>query len=43
MLVTLQSNTVVDELILATGTDESLVIVTLADAVQPLLAVTTTA
>ena len=41
MLVTLQSNTVVVELILATGTDESLVIVTLEEAVQPLLAVTT--
>jgi hypothetical protein len=42
MLVVEQSNTVVDELILATGKDESLVIVTLEDAVQPLLAVTIT-
>ena len=41
MLVTLQSNTVVVELILATGKDESFVIVTLEEAVQPLLAVTT--
>jgi hypothetical protein len=33
---------VVDEVMFAVGTDESLVIVTLEEAVQPLLAVTTT-
>ena len=42
MLDVLQSKIVVDEVMLAIGTDESFVIVTLEDAVQPLLAVTTT-
>jgi hypothetical protein len=42
ILVVLQSKIVVDDVMLAVGTDESLVIVTLEEAVQPLLAVTTT-
>jgi hypothetical protein len=42
MLDVLQSITVVAEEIAAVGTEESAVIVVLADAVQPLLAVTTT-
>ena len=42
MLDVLQSITVVAEEIAAVGTDGSVVIVVLADAVQPLLAVTTT-
>jgi len=42
MLEVLQSMTVVAEEIAAVGTEESVVIVVFADAVQPLLAVTTT-
>ena len=42
MLEVLQSMTVVAEEIDASGTEESVVIVVLADAVQPLLAVTVT-
>jgi hypothetical protein len=42
MLVVEQSNTVVEEVILATGIEGSAVIIVEAVAVQPLLAVTTT-
>ena len=42
MLDILQSKIVVDEVMFTVGKDESLVIVTLEEAVQPLLAVTTT-
>ena len=42
ILVVVHVSCVVDAVIPAVGTDESLVIVMFADAVQPLLAVTTT-